>query len=100
MVADLSEASLECLRTLEAVLDFLQPLVNFVGQPTTDSSAAAQRDVQCRVLRHFLLRVCGRPLASLHQERSNSCSWRTDQVALGSIMSPLKIPGTPMGSMN
>jgi hypothetical protein len=72
LASDLSEASADCIATLEAILDFLQPLVDQTARlekADDDRDICRQRREQCRVLRSFLLRACERPLAFLHQVR-------------------------------
>ena len=54
-------------------MDFVQPLVQFAVQAFTaaakeeESGDRVGQNEQCRVLRNFLLRVCDRPIAYLHQ---------------------------------
>ena len=77
LVDDLSETSVECINTLEAIVDFVEPLVHHTTTTTHlvvgeggeggRGDSRQQRD-QRDVLRTFLLSVCERPLAFLHQE--------------------------------
>ncbi len=72
LASDLSEASADCIATLEVILDFLQPLVDQTARlekADDGRDICRQRREQCRVLRSFLLRACERPLAFLHQVR-------------------------------